>query len=329
MQAVSGPLPRRADEWVYEVKWDGMRALATIAGGRARLRTRTGTDVTSRYPELAGLGSAALDRAALDLSGLVTADACGGDPLVIDGEIVMFDEQGRPSFGALQHRMHVTDEAAAQRLAAERSVMFVAFDVLWTPAGSLLTKSYDQRRDVLSSVRFECRHAMTPAAELGDPDGFVEFCRGRGLEGVVAKRRDSAYRPGRRSDTWVKSKFFRRQEFLVIGWTEGSGGRAQLLGALLLGYYDTNGRLAFAGKVGTGFSDRELADLRAELDHLSIDGADVAVPRQRSPVHFVEPTMVVEVSFVEWSEAGHLRHPAYQGRRMDVDARRVVRERDS
>jgi len=323
MSATTGPLPRREGAWAYEVKWDGVRVLATVGSGSLRLRSRPraagsrGNDVTARYPELD------------ELAQVRGPGATGPDPWVIDGEVVMFDDNGRPSFNALQHRMHIADPAESRRMAAERSVVFVAFDVLWTPAGPCYERTYDERRAVLSSLEFDGDRVLVPSAQLGDPDPFVEFVRSRDLEGVVAKRRDSVYRPGRRTDHWVKVKFSRSQEFVVVGWTEGTGARSASLGALLLGYHD-EGRLVFCGKVGTGFGDRELRLLGDELAARARETsplADVAaVPRQKTPIHWVDPTLVVQVTFGEWSDSGHLRHPSYQGRRTDVDPTKVVRE---
>jgi bifunctional non-homologous end joining protein LigD len=308
--------------WAYEVKWDGVRALATVRDGALRLRSRpraagsTGNDVTPRYPELEEIGSV----------------SAGGRPpgngtYVIDGEVVMFDDAGRPSFPALQHRMHIADPNESRRLAAERSVVYVAFDVLWTPDGPCVDRTYDERRALLDELVFPGQRVLVPSAELGDPDDFVEFCRSRDLEGVVAKRRDSVYRPGRRTDNWVKTKFHREQEFVVVGWTEGTGGRSAHLGALLLAYHDAGGALVYCGKVGTGFNDRELRTLGAALAPLArpervVDG----VPTQKTAIHWVEPTMVVQVRFGEWSPTGHLRHPSYLGRRADKDAADVIRE---
>ena len=328
MLATTGPVPRRDGEWAYEVKWDGVRVLATVRDGALRLRSRprantpTGNDVTGRYPELE------------ELAGVRMAGSDATGPFVIDGEVVLFDDDGRPSFQALQHRMHIADPAEARRLAAERSVVFIAFDVLWTPDGSCIDRTYDERRELLFDLVFPGERVLVPSAELGDPDDFIEFCRSRRLEGVMSKRRDSRYRPGRRSDHWVKTKFSRSQEFVVLGWTEGTGARSAHLGALLLGYHDADGALTYCGKVGTGFDDRELRALAPELASRARPAGDVAssivtaVPRQKTAVHWLEPTLVVQVTFAEWSPTGNLRHPSYQGRRSDIDPASVVREPD-
>jgi len=315
MLATAGPVPRSDGRWAYEVKWDGIRALARIEKGAVTLRARTGNDITIRYPELADL---ATEADGLDSQGT----------WVIDGEVVMLDESGRPSFQALQHRMHLTDTLQIQRMAAERSVVFMVFDVLRVPDGPVIALSYDERRELLDDLGLPPQRAPVPAAELGDPTPLIEFCQRQGLEGIVAKRRDSIYVPGRRSTAWVKHKFIRRQEMLVVGWTEGTGGRAKSMGALLLGYWSLEGELQFAGKVGTGFSDAELTALMGELRSREVKTPTVDAPRMRTPTHWVEPTLVVEVGFSEWSPSGHLRHPSYQGRRNDIDPATVIREPD-
>jgi bifunctional non-homologous end joining protein LigD len=318
MLATLGPVPPRHDEWAYEVKWDGIRALATVAAGKVRLRGRptrsgsapSGTDITGRYPELEELAAAAPREGTI----------------VVDGEVVMFDESGRPSFEALQSRMHIADPAVSRRLAAERSVVYVVFDVLWTPAGDCLKRTYDERRELLMGLDLQTERVLVPLARTGDPGPFIEMCRERELEGIVSKRRDSIYRPGQRTTAWVKTKFTRSQEMVVVGWTEGTGARSSHLGALLLGYHDETG-FRYGGKVGTGFRDREMRELLAELGARASDTPAVeGVPRQKTAVHWVEPTLVVEIAFAEWSSAGHLRHPSYKGRRSDIDPRSVVRE---
>ena len=320
MTATTGRLPRGpAGTWAYEVKWDGVRALATVRDGGLRLRSRprgngAGNDVTGRYPELAELAG-------------VRLGALGDGPYVLDGEVVLFDDDGRPSFPLLQHRMHVADPSEARRLAAERSVVYVAFDLLWTPAGPCWDLTYDERRRLLGELDLPGRHVHVPPAIVDDPDPFVDMCRARGLEGVVAKRRAGRYRPGRRTDSWIKVKFTRRQEFVVVGWTEGTGGRSAYLGALMLGVHDEDGVLVYCGKDRTGFSDSELRALDGVLAPLERDEPTVTgAPTQRTVVHWVEPSVVVQVTFGEWSPSGHLRHPSYEGRRDDVDPRRVVRE---
>jgi bifunctional non-homologous end joining protein LigD len=309
MLAVSGARPSHG-RWAYEVKWDGIRVVVGVEDGALHLVTRNANDVTHRYPELVGL-PAALD----------------GHDAVLDGEVVAFDMHGRPSFQLLQRRMHVEGRHDIERLAAEVPVTLMLFDVLALDRKSLLDRPYLERRAVLQSLGLDGDAWRTPPHEEGDGSTLWEWSRDHGMEGVVAKRVDSVYRPGRRSPDWVKVKHQRRQELVVGGFTPGEGARAATFGSLLLGYHDRSGALRYAGRVGTGFDERSLTDLVAVLRRLErpaspFDGGG-AVPRG---AHFVEPVLVVEVRFAQWTEAGILRAPVFLGVRTDIDAADVVRE---
>jgi bifunctional non-homologous end joining protein LigD len=308
-------LPVDASAYGYEVKWDGVRALAYVDGGRARFVGRRGNEITSRYPELRGLG-----------------EALGATPVVLDGEIVAFDGE-RPSFERLQQRMHVTNESAVRRLVREIPVVFLAFDVLWLDGHATLTLPYEERRPVLEGLGLAGPSWQTPAWYEDGPALF-DATRASGLEGVVAKRRDGVYLPGTRSRSWLKVKHHRAQEFVVGGWMPGQGARETTIGALLVGYCDERGsgkrrerRLRYAGRVGTGFSDADLDRLLQLLEPLRRDTSPFdPEPRVRAAV-YVEPRLVVRVRFTDWTRAGVIRHPAYQGLRDDVDPNEVVRER--
>ena len=216
MLATAGELPADDDAWAYEVKWDGVRALVAVDGGRPTLTSRNGNDVTSAYPELRGLG--------LQL---------GSTSVLLDGEVVAFDEQGRADFGRLQSRMHVAKPGGALR--SSTPVHLLAFDVLHLDGVSLLDRSYDERRAVLEGLGIAGEHWSVPPAFLGGGAAVLEATRAQGLEGVVAKRRSSPYLPGRRSDDWRKLKHVRRTSAVVAGWQPGEGGRAGRIGSLLLG----------------------------------------------------------------------------------------------
>jgi bifunctional non-homologous end joining protein LigD len=314
MRAVAvDALPPDDARWAYEVKWDGVRALAYVQAGRARLQSRTLKDVTDRYPELAVLGR--------DLDGVV-----------LDGEVVALDESGRPRFERLQQRINVTPGPPVTRRAAEIPVSYVAFDLLHHEGRPLLELPYAERRRLLAGLPLPEAVARAPRHHVGQGAALLEASRAQGLEGLVAKRLDSPYRPGRRSRLWLKVKNFRRQELVVGGWLPGSGARTGALGALLVGYHGQAG-LRYAGRVGTGFTDAELARLGGRLQGLarksSPFGADPALPPDvRRTARFVEPVLVAEVAFSEWTSAGTLRAPSYKGLRDDVDPDRVVREPD-
>jgi bifunctional non-homologous end joining protein LigD len=311
MLATAGELPSAADEeaWAFEMKWDGVRAVVYVDGD-VRVLTRNDREVAATYPELRGL-----------------ADALSGRPLVLDGEIVALDEAGRPSFGQLQARMHVQRPSTA--LLAQVPVSLLVFDVLHTGGEPQISRTYDQRRAVLDDLGLVGPSWATPPAFEGDGAAAMAASRAQGLEGVIAKRRTSAYLPGRRSRDWVKVKHILMQEVVVGGWSPGEGRRAGGLGSLLLGVPDDDGRLVYAGHVGTGFSDRVLADLMARLTRLEQMTPPFAdeVPRAHARgARWVQPLMVGEVAFSEWTREGRMRHPTWRGLRPDKEPGEVRRE---
>ncbi len=237
MLATAGQLPNGSEDWAFEIKWDGVRAILFVEGGRVHAQSRNDLDVTASFPELADLG---------EFLGMTTC--------VLDGEIVALGEDGRPSFARLQQRMHVGNQREARRRAAIDPISFVAFDVLYLHGHSLLAATYDERRAQLESLHLSGR-TFTTTDSFRDVSGedILAATVANGLEGVVAKRRSSPYRPGRRSPDWIKVKTFRTQEVVIGGWTDGRGERRGELGALLLGVPDVDG-LRYVGKVGTGFS---------------------------------------------------------------------------
>ncbi|WP_254127228.1 hypothetical protein [Aquihabitans sp. G128] len=256
----------------------------------------------------------------------------GGHRAVLDGEVVAFDERGRTSFGRLQPRMHASDPAQVARLRAEVPISYVVFDLLELDGISTLDLPYLDRRRLLADLVEPAGAWTVPAHQVGDgPDLFAAAAQ-QGLEGIVAKRVDSTYRPGGRSAAWRKCKVRREQELVVGGWSTGTGGRSTTLGALLVGVHDpaAPGRpLRFAGGVGTGFDDATLRDLQARLAELATDDCPFT-PRPPSLVtrtaHWVRPELVVQATFGEWTGDGRLRHPSYVGLRTDRDPATVVRE---
>jgi len=311
MLATAGELPSAADEqaWAFEMKWDGVRAVVYVDGD-VRVLTRNDREVSATYPELRGL-----------------ADALAGQPMVLDGEIVALDEAGRPSFGQLQARMHVQRPSSA--LLSQVPVSLLLFDVLHAGGEPQLSRTYDQRRALLDDLGLGGPSWATPPAFEGDGAAAMAASRAQGLEGVIAKRRVSAYLPGRRSRDWTKVKHIRMQEVVVGGWSPGEGRRAGGLGSLLLGVPDDEGRLVYAGHVGTGFSDRVLADLMARLTRLEQTTVPFAdeVPRAHARgARWVRPVMVGEVAFSEWTRDGRMRHPTWRGLRPDKEPGEVRRE---
>lgn len=320
MLATPGDFPasQSEDQWAFEMKWDGVRAVVYIDGidgkrghgGAVRVLTRNDREVLATYPELAGL-----------------ANALAGHRVVLDGEIVALDAAGRPSFGELQARMHVQHPGAA--LLARVPVSFLAFDVLHLDGRSQLATAYDERRTVLEDLGLDGPHWATPPAFEGDGATAMEVSRQQELEGVIAKRRSAAYQPGRRSRDWVKVKHIRMQEVVIGGWSPGEGNRAGRIGSLLLGVNDDEGRLMYAGHVGTGFSAAVLEELGTRLGRLERKTPPFAddLPRPHAKgARWVTPTLVGEVAFTEWTRQGRLRHPTWRGLRPDKGPDDVRRE---
>ncbi len=307
LEPMTATLTRKGEassgDWTYERKLDGVRVLAYIDGDHARLLSRNRIRQDDVYPEVVD-----------SLRSGVALDA------VVDGEVVAFDGN-ITSFERLQARMHVHDEARSR--ASSVAVSYLAFDLLWVGGRDVRSLPWRDRRALLEQVLdVDDVVAVTEILD-GDRDDLVARALAEGWEGVIAKRAASTYQ-GRRSRDWLKIKVVRQQEMVVVGFTEPSGGRLHL-GALLLGYHD-DGRLRFGGKVGTGFSQAALKDLRTQLEPLEVDAPPVDDPPREPTAHWVQPVLVAQVGFGEWSAAGRLRHPRYLGLRDDKDAADVVRE---
>jgi bifunctional non-homologous end joining protein LigD len=312
MLAVQGTLPKDGTSWAFEVKWDGARAIVYSEGGRVTVRSRNDLDVTATFPELAELG-----------------EFLGMAPIVLDGEIVALGEDGRPSFARLQNRLHIRDPKEARRRANVDPITYVAFDVLYADGRSLMDAPYDERRARLEALNLAGKRFIT-SESFRDTSGrdLLQATVANGLEGVVAKRRDSAYRPGRRVADWVKVKTVQTQDVVIGGWTEGKGERRASLGALLMGIPGPSG-LHFAGKVGTGFNERnrqELLDALAPLAVRSSPFVDAVPAADAKVAHYVQPELVGEVAYGEWTPAGRLRHPRWTRLRTDKGASEVSRE---
>jgi bifunctional non-homologous end joining protein LigD len=300
MLARTGPLPPDDGRWAYEIKWDGVRAIAFVQGGRLALRARSGRDVTARYPELRPL-----------------AEALAGREVVLDGEVVAFDG-ARPSFQKLQSRMHLASEHAVRRLAREDPVHYIAFDVLYLDGRSLIDLPYVERRASLAGLELAGPTWQAPAHHVGDGEALLELTRAQQLEGVIAKRLDSAYLPGRRSSAWVKVKNITSSDVVIGGWLPGEGGRSGRLGALVIGIPDEDGVLRYAGRVGTGFTQAELVRLGGLLEPLARADSPFAGRQPPKLTRFVEPQLVARVDYSERTQAGTLRQPSYKGLRDDV-----------
>jgi bifunctional non-homologous end joining protein LigD len=293
---------RDESDWAFEMKWDGIRAIARSDGSHTVLWSRSGRDITAVYPELNGL-----------------ADALGGHRATVDGEIVALDKRGRPDFGLLQGRMNLSRPGEIARTAEQIPVHLMLFDLLDLDGRSLVEQSYDERRLALEKLCEGITAPFTlPPGFEGDLTAAIAISLKLGLEGVVAKQREGRYEEGRRSRGWTKIKHHRAQEVVVAGWRPGNGRRADGIGSLLLGVPDGDG-LRYVGRVGTGFTDRTLDQIAAVLGSRSRATAGLrdVPPADARDAHWVKPDLVGEVEFAEWTSDGRLRQPVWRGWRPD------------
>lgn len=290
--------------WLFERKLDGVRLLAVREGDRVRLLSRTGQRLNDTYPEIVAA---------------VAAQEC--TDFTVDGEVVAFSG-GRTDFARLQRRMGLTRRRDIE--ASGVAVTYYLFDLLRLAGADTRQLPLRVRKSLLRrALSFRAPLRLTPHRNAGGAELLAEAC-GRGWEGLIAKRADGPYRT-RRSPDWLKLKCARGQEFVIGGFTEPAGSRVGL-GALLLGHYDGD-RLRYAGKVGTGFDRRTLLELRGRLDALRRESSPFTGAVREARARWVEPELVAQVAFTEWTRDGMLRHPRYLGLREDKRPRDVVRER--
>jgi bifunctional non-homologous end joining protein LigD len=303
MLATLGSLPA-AGEWGYEFKWDGVRAIAYVAGDTVRLLNRSNVDVTRAFPELATLGTALAGRSA-----------------VLDGEIVALGRHGVPSFAALQQRMRTPAPSAS--LVGAAPVRFYLFDLLHLDGTDLMPRSYVERRDALQRLDLTGDTVDTPPYWTGDAGPALVAAAGElGLEGVIAKQLASPYHPGRRSPAWIKVPLTATVEVLVAGYKPGAGRRSGTIGSLLLGMYAADGQLTYVGQVSAGLTEATLRDLQQRLGPLRQPGSPFAqpVPREQARhAEWVRPVLVADVAVRSWTPQGRLRQPSWRGLRNDRD----------
>ncbi len=303
MLATPAPLPAEDDEasWGFEVKWDGVRCVAGAPGdGSLRLVTRAGNDVTRTYPELQGLG-----------------ERLAGRPVVLDGEIVVVDEKGRPDFGLLQRRMGVTNPRRAAHLAMECPVHLMLFDVMYLDGALLTELPYRERRALLYGLGLGGPNWSVPAHLEGHGRQAWDATLASGFEGVLAKRLTSRYLPGVRSPDWRKTKHMITLDVVIGGWAEGRGHLSGLPGALLTGLPEPSG-LRYTGSVGSGLSEYERGELARYLGVIPRAGSPFTGPVDVPGAHWVEPRLVAEVAFSGWTASGRLRHPTWHRLRPDL-----------
>ncbi|GAA1865484.1 ATP-dependent DNA ligase [Brevibacterium marinum] len=303
---------REAEEWAFEMKWDGIRALAAVraatddSSGSIVVTSRNGRDMTTVYPELSELAS------------------CVDVDCLLDGEIVALGPGSRPDFGRLQRRMGLTHERDIERERKRTPVHLMVFDVLHADGASLLKTPYADRRERLHEIVAEGENIHVPSAFEGTVDDAMSASRELKLEGVMAKQTGSIYLPGKRTRTWAKLKHASTRDVIIVGWRTGSGERSGTFASLLLAAHDADG-LVYLGRVGTGFDDHQLQTLRAELDRLTRKTPPLDVPAAESrDANWVRPSLVGEVRFGGTTDAGRLRHPVWRGLRVDIDPHEVT-----
>ncbi|WP_138444363.1 ATP-dependent DNA ligase [Sinomonas susongensis] len=299
----------RGEDWALEMKWDGVRTIVD-ARGPLKLISRRGLDTTGTYPELAALA---------DLG-----------PAILDGEVVAMDSLGRPSFSRLQQRMGLTDPTDVATARRQVPVRIVLFDLLEFEGRDLTPLPFRERREALELLAEGGLPANVQLSPIfhGEVDSVLEASAEHGLEGIVAKRLSARYEAGKRSGAWIKIKHERTQEVVVGGWRTGKGGRENTIGSLLLGIPDDDGGLRYAGRVGTGFTERDLAEIAKKLHRLERKTTPFGdIPREDTvDAHWVQPKLVGEVRYGEWTDAGRLRHPVWRGWRQDKDPGEVTVE---
>ncbi|WP_417510666.1 ATP-dependent DNA ligase [Microbacterium sp.] len=307
----SGLARSLADPW-SEIKWDGIRAVGTWQDGRLRLHARSGTDITERYPELTADGAPYF----------ASSDA------VIDGEIVALDASGRPSFGLLQRRMHLTKAREIEREVVRTPIAYYLFDLMRLDGHDLTGVPLRNRRALLETLAESAEGPIIVPPVFDDLDAAMQTSRELELEGVVVKASGSKYHPGIRSGDWLKLKHTRMQEVAIAGIRPGNGNRAGTFGSLLLGVPETDGTLRYVGRVGSGFDDRMLRDLLTRLTPLRTDQnplEGVPAPDARDAL-WVRPELVGEVEFAGWTSEGSLRHARWRGLRPDKNVADIVKE---
>jgi len=311
MLATDGPLPVGGG-WAYETKWDGFRCCLRVGPtGVTRLTSRLGNEITKTYPELAGALTGAL----------------AGRSAVLDGELVVINAAGRPDFALMQSRHQRGPNPELLRAAP---VTYLAFDMLQLGDDVLLSAPYTERRAVLDELEPTSNHLAIPryfTDEDIDPADLLEVVEEQGLEGLVAKRLESRYHPGARTRDWLKRPLIKTQDVLIGGWRPGKGNRSGRIGALLLGAHDADGSFGYVGDVGTGFSERALDDLLARLEPLQRPTSPFRdpVPADRARgARWVEPRLIGQVVYRQFTSDNRLRHTAWRGLRDDVPPESVT-----
>ena len=311
---LSAHLPPDGKQWAFEYKWDGVRAIAYHTRDQWLIESRNQLDITRRYPELHALHA-----------------VLGKHSAVLDGEIVALDDLDRPSFPRLQRRMHVNDAGQIARLTREVPILYVLFDLLYLDGKSLISLPYAERRAMLEELTLAGPAWQVTPSYVNRGKQMLDAARQNMLEGIVGKKLDSTYEVGRRSNCWLKVKIIQRQEFVIGGWTGESTGLRDRIGTMLIGYYDSGGKLHYAGHVGTGLVSADHAPLVRAFEKLARTTNPFveklpAARRGGNKIMFLEPQLVAEVEYRRWPEGGLVQQASFKGLRRDKAARQVVKE---
>jgi bifunctional non-homologous end joining protein LigD len=308
MLAVLSTLPPNPKPYSFEFKWDGVRAITYFDGRGLSMESRNRLDITPRYPELHKL-----------------AKELTGRSIVLDGEVVALDKDGRPSFPLLQQRMHVRDAGAVKMLMKSVPVYYMLFDILYLDDQPTMSLPFKKRRELLEGLMLSGESWRTSPVVEGEGKSMYETAEAHGMEGIVAKKLDSPYEPGRRSPHWLKIKIVQSQELVVGGWCPEKGDNRSRIGCLLLGYYEGD-RLRYAGSVGTGYTGAIHDQLVGKLSKIGRSTSPFVDKVPKPNTIFVDPKLVVEVDYRRWPPGGLMQQASYKGLRMDKKASQVVKE---
>lgn len=312
MLAILSKMPHDEENYAFEFKWDGIRAVSFWDGKKLRIESRNQIDITARYPEFE-----------------ILKKQLGKKPLVLDGEIVAIDAKGRTSFNLLQGRMGQSDPHAQKILMKTIPATYMIFDLLFRDDIDLTSLPYHERREFLEGLKLEGESWKVSPYQKGNGSAMLEVARKHSMEGLIAKEFESPYLPGRRSDYWKKIKIVQGQEFVIGGWMPGEGAITGGLGALLLGFYVRSGKkkkLMYAGNVGTGFSLEERVKVQKLLEKQEAYSSPFEDLAKLRGAHFCRPVYIAEIEFRGWTDNQHIRQGSFKGLREDKNPKDIVRE---
>lgn len=299
MLAKTGQLPKDWENWGFEFKWDGIRAIMYWDGNKIRIESRNMLDITFRYPELTDVGK------------------CLGRNAVVDGEIIAIDNKGRPSFSKLQQRMLISENKFTKSL-LKIKIYYYIFDLLYFNGKNMTNRSYEKRRNALETLNIEHPFCRTPPSFKGNGRIILSVAKKHALEGIICKKLNSVYTMGKRTSDWLKVKFVKSKEFIICGFKYGKNSKDRI-GSLQLGAYDKNKKLVFVGGTGTGFKATDHKMLLKKLQEVIINKNPFDEKIDKN-VNFVKPKYVAEIEYRRWPENEILQQAAYKGLRMDKSA---------